>query len=240
MYSDAHFHLSERMKKILETNPLSGIISCTTPKECIEAEAFLSKHPSYAISCGIHPWKCDTITWKEMLPFLEKAQIIGEIGMDNVWCKKDIDIQKNIFEKQLQFAMQHKKTVVLHTKGMEKEILECIRLYPNTYHVHWYSCMEYVEEYRDLDCYFSIGPFPSVDKSVQKVCQLVPCDRLLIESDGIDAISWAIHRNIQDDEYLSSLYTIAKQIGDIKKKTAEEILEITYHNLQRFLTQKTL
>ena len=73
MYSDAHFHLSERMKKILETNPLSGIISCTTPKECIEAEAFLSKHPSYAISCGIHPWKCDTITWKEMLPFLEKS-----------------------------------------------------------------------------------------------------------------------------------------------------------------------
>lgn len=128
--------------------------------------------------------------------------------------------------------MQHKKPVVLHTKGMEKEILECIRLYPNTYHVHWYSCMEYVEEYRDLDCYFSIGPFPSVDKSVQKVCQLVPCDRLLIESDGIDAISWAIHRNIQDDEYLSSLYTIAKQIGDIKKKNRRR-------NFRNYLSQST-
>ena len=74
MYSDAHFHLSEKMKKILETNPLSGIISCTTPKECIEAEAFLSKHPSYAILVESTHGSAIPSPGKEMLPFLEKAQ----------------------------------------------------------------------------------------------------------------------------------------------------------------------
>ncbi len=40
-----------------------------------------------------------------MLPLLKKAPIIGEIGMDSVWCDLDLNIQKEVFEKQrLQLA----------------------------------------------------------------------------------------------------------------------------------------
>ena len=34
-------------------------------------------------------------------PLLKNAPIIGEIGMDSVWCDVDLKIQKEVFEKQL-------------------------------------------------------------------------------------------------------------------------------------------
>ena len=57
-----------------------------------------------------------------MLPLLKQASIIGEIGMDSVWCDVDLEIQKEVFEKQLQLAKEWDKPVILHTKGQEKTI----------------------------------------------------------------------------------------------------------------------
>lgn len=61
-----------------------------------------------------------------MFPLLKKGTIIGEIGMDSVWCDVDLKIQKEVFEKQLQLAQALNKPVILHTKGQEKTILELI------------------------------------------------------------------------------------------------------------------
>lgn len=236
MYSDAHFHLNDRMKSILQKKDVAGMISCSTPLEAKEAQKFLSTHPSLTMSCGIHPWHVEESSWEEMLPYLQNASIIGEIGMDNVWCHTDENLQEDYFVKQLKYAMQYHKPVVLHTKGKEKRILELIRQYPNIYLVHWYSCMQFIEEYRDLGCYFSIGPFPSLDNSVKKVVEKIPLHHLLIETDGIGAIEWALQRSIKDDAYFHALYQIASEIGEIKEKTPQEILYITNQNLQRFLS----
>lgn len=43
--------------------------------------------------------------------------------MDSVWCDVDLKIQKEVFEKQLQFAQALNKPVILHTKGQEKRYL---------------------------------------------------------------------------------------------------------------------
>lgn len=236
MYSDAHVHLDERMKEILKDESINAVISCSTPKQCTEAMTFIAHHPQKHMSCGIHPWQADTTTWEEMLPWLEKTRIIGEIGMDCVWCDCDLHLQKNIFERQLAYAHHYQKPVVLHTKGMEKEILEQIKHYPNKYQVHWYSCEKYIEAYRSLDCYFSIGPFPSIDPNVHKVVEMIPLDRLMIETDGISAVEWAMNHPLENDAYLSSLQRIAEEIAKIKNREPKEILMIAKHNLLQFIS----
>lgn len=236
MYSDAHLHLNERMRNILQKQPISAVISCSTADQCKEAALFIQSRPSMNMSCGIHPWNADRMSWEELLPWIETSTIIGEIGMDNVWCSVNLQIQKQVFEKQLAYASNMHKPVVLHTKGMEKEILALIQSYPNTYHVHWYSCSSYIEEYRALDCYFSIGPFPSIDPNVRKVVERIPLNRLMIETDGISAIEWALDHEIDDDEYLSCLHRIASEIAEIKGKKPEEIIAIAQQNLLQFIS----
>ena len=112
--------------------------------------------------------------------------------MDSVWCQVPLKIQEEKFRQQLELAEKAGKPVILHTKGQEKQVASIIRQYPNRYLVHWYSCEDYLEEYLDLDCWFSVGPDVWWNPAVQKVAGVVPLDRLLVETDGLAAVRWAM------------------------------------------------
>lgn len=71
-------------------------------------------------ACGLHPWYSDKWEPEEMFSLMEKVPVIGEIGMDSVWCDVPLDRQRKALEKQLQFACEIKKPVVLHTKGQKR------------------------------------------------------------------------------------------------------------------------
>ena len=53
---------------------------------------------------------------------LTACDFIGEIGMDNVWCQVPESVQRSVFARQLEIAEELHKPVLLHTKGMEREI----------------------------------------------------------------------------------------------------------------------
>ena len=126
-----------------------------------------------------------------MEPWLLKASVIGEIGLDSVWCSVPLSVQEKAFCAQLELASAMKKPVVLHTKGQEKQIARLSRAYPNTYLVHWYSGGEGLSDFLDLDCYFTIGPDVFYQPAVQKAAVLAPENRLLVETDGCSAVKWA-------------------------------------------------
>ncbi|MEE0435748.1 MAG: TatD family hydrolase [Peptococcaceae bacterium] len=235
MLSDAHIHLSPFAEKFLDHNDVLTIVSCATPEECAAAEAYVQRHPHVTASYGIHPWHVDTTDPAAMQPWLEKARIIGEIGMDNVWCHTDLALQRKRFEEQLAYASSAHKPVVLHTKGMEGEILNLIRHYPNTYHVHWYAAADHLDDYLALGCYMSVGPFPSLDKHVAAVATRTPLERLLIETDGIDAVRWATGQPQSTIDYPAALRQIAAEIANLRGLTTESVLQQTHDNLLRFV-----
>ena len=135
------------------------------------------------------------------MPYLEKCQVIGEIGMDSLWCNVPLKRQKEVLEKQLQIAAEWKKPVVLHTKDQEREILELIKKYPNTYLVHLYSADHDLDGYLDLDCYFSVGPDVIWNPAVQQVAKRVPENRILLETDGMEAVKWAWEEGQKNQNY---------------------------------------
>lgn len=235
-FCDAHLHLSDDTETLL-TKPekVHAVISCSTDAEAQVAAALAEKYPKIHYSCGVHPWKAFEEVWQNMQPWLEKADIIGEIGLDCVWCEVDMDTQRTFFERQLVYASEHHKPVVLHTKGMEGECLEMIRRYPNTYMVHWYSASEHLQDYIDLGCYMSVGPFPTKDPAVREVALKCPLDRLLIETDGLDALKWASDEEVQPEEYTKALVQLAEEIGVVRGFGFEAILEICDVNLTRFV-----
>ena len=129
---DAHTHLgsdserSERQKKQI----LSLVCASTPP----EAEALLKTAKPYLLpTAGLHPWQATSYFVNDMLPYLTACPVIGEIGMDSVWCDVPLDRQEEVFRAQLAIACQMKKPVILHTKGEEDPDRFHSPRIPNTY-----------------------------------------------------------------------------------------------------------
>ena len=221
---DGHVHVTADLLPYLQGNTF--IANAQSPAEY----AYLREQGVDIISAGIHPWEADIRSYEEMEPILREVPIIGEIGLDNEWCSVDMDVQRAAFRQQLNLAMELQKPVVLHTKGMEREILETIRQYPNRYLVHWYSCDSYLQEYINLGCRFTVGPDVRRD-----VAEAVPLDRLLMESDGLEAIAWAIGREVSAAEYPQIMGEILNEIAALRKTDAEALLRQMEENLESFL-----
>lgn len=239
MLSDAHCHLegNEELALIQQSQQILTIINCDSPEEW-EENQHLIRTEDQILSFGIHPWKASDYSFEEVIPYLRQARIIGEIGLDNVWTTVPMSRQRQLFDQQLAFAAANKKPAVLHTKGCEKEILSSIRAYPNKYLIHWYSSIDYQQEYIDEGCYFTIGIDLEDHPAVQKLVKAVPSNRLLLETDGIGAMEWALKRTVSVENYADLLRTHLQHIAKWRNSSEELIEKTTYQNLMAFIGQK--
>ena len=151
-------------------------------------------------------------------------------------CDTPLDIQEAVFREQLALARSLDKPVILHTKGQEKEIAGILKEYPNTYLVHWYSCGQFLEDYLALDFYFSIGPDVWWNPAVRRVAEIVPLNRLLIETDGMNAVEWAYaeapaRRRLPPSSPAESLTDTLCEIAKIRHLPPEDAELQIYHNL---------
>ena len=227
---DGHRHVTQ------ESLPYLSGVRCIANADCPEEYAFLRAAglPELAVSAGVHPWKADSTPYEEMEPLLAAADAVGEIGLDSVWCEVPMEVQRAVFRRQLALAAELGKPVILHTKGMEREILDTIRQYPNRYLVHWYACPDHLQDYIDQGCWFTVGP-ELQDPDVAAVARLVPSDRLLIESDGVDGIAWGQQRELSAADYPAALREHLSAVATIRGMDPETLLVQMYRNLDAFL-----
>ena len=247
--TDAHAHIKNEKQAMERISLGIPTMACAgTPEEIKELEKFGKLPGAEKIlipTCGLHPWHSDKWEPEELFPWMKKVPMIGEIGMDNVWCDVPLDRQRLVLEKQLKFASEIKKPVVLHTKGQEREIASIIADYPNTYLIHWYSAKEVPTDYLKLDCYFSIGPDVLWNPAVQNVAGMVPENRLLIETDGMEAVDWAYEEGknlglLPEEENSpvsprSALFNTLKMTADLRKCKIEDLSESITANFYRLL-----
>lgn len=198
MWIDAHTHLTGDQLSCLLALPEETrlLVNVETPEQA----AWLTGEgsPRVLTSVGLHPWRAAE-PLEPLLPFFERADAIGEIGMDSVWCEVPLRRQREIFLRQLQLAEQMGKPVVLHLKGCEGECLPLVADFPGRKLVHWYSSPHFLAEYRALDCYFTVGP-DWADETVRRVALETPLNRLLLETDGPDAVTWATGETLTPEQ----------------------------------------
>ncbi|MES2487867.1 MAG: TatD family hydrolase [Bacteroidota bacterium] len=148
--------------------------------------------PQY--STGIHPWLIDIDNLNEHLAIIEmrlqdaNCLALGECGLDK---RIDIplDIQVNVFEKQLLLAKKHKKPVILHLVAAFQELIEVKnRLQPNIpMIVHGFSKNAQVaKQLLDNGFYLSFGKYLLRNPELSEVFASVPNDRFFLETDTIE------------------------------------------------------
>ena len=238
---DAHTHISlaqQEQATELAQRGVWQLVTATHPEECARVFDLAKTSQRIIPTCGLHPWHAADFNPRVLEDCLQKVPIVGEIGLDTVWTDVPLDVQLKAFLCQLQLAVTLGKPVVLHTKGAEAEVLHWLSRYlPPKVVVHWYSGeAKYLPSYIELGCYFTLGPDVHTNQTVQAVCRQVPLDRLLTETDGTEAVAWALGEPytlaVVPQVLLNTLATAARLRGG----TLAEMQAAVYANSFAFLS----
>ena len=233
MLIDAHAHY-HRPDELPARRGVRTLFCGTNPETA--AQVLALRGENHLVSCGLHPWQADRFTVADMLPYIRQSAALGEIGLDSVWTDVDMDIQRRAFTEQLDLAQRLGMPVILHTKGMEGEIARTLRPFIVPKLVHWYSCEDYLDEYIDQGCWFTVGPDHAGNPAVQAVIRRVPLDRLLTETDGLDAVAWALNRPATPDMIGETLRGELRAIAPAHGVHPAEADDRVAENLERFLS----
>lgn len=232
---DVHAHLgSIEEQKVRSKYEINTLINATSIEECQKIQSLAQNNTWINLSVGVHPWQANKVTVKELSPYMKNCAVIGEIGMDSVWCDVDLEVQESIFLQQLNLAKALKKPVILHTKGQEARIRELIEAYTIPIMIHWYSEERYLRDYITKDCYFTLGPDFKTSKAVQQIAKEVPLSRLFIETDGLSAVEWALERKVSEKEIPDLITEAMMYLAEIKGTTLKQVakqLEANWYQL---------
>ena len=247
---------------LLQQEHLLASVNAASLSEWQRLSASFLASTSVKVSFGIHPWRASdvldhttrnmredhSLTPKQFLRLgqaeedvLRKAAIVGEIGMDSVWTEQPLSTQRLVFLQQLDLALQLNKPVILHTKGAEEEIattlVERLSQFPTPppIAVHWYSgSTDALRSFIHLGFYFTLAPDISTNPTQQQVALMAPLNRLLSETDGCSAVTWATGKECWLHDIPGILQGIVAAATSLRGIGADDLRQAIYDNYMRF------
>lgn len=138
---------------------------------------------------GFHPEYIEKAE-KEMdkiLPLIDKAIAISEVGLDYYWIKDEKLRKKEIevLSTFLEMGEKRRKPVILHIRGGMSDFLQLISSYKLTFIIHAFEGgIKIARKILDLGGYLSFPPIIVRDKLRRQIAKEVPLDKLFTETDS--------------------------------------------------------
>ena len=252
-FFDSHSHYNdekfdEDREQIIEETYKSGVTkficagyNVESSKKAIEIS---QKHEFIYSICGISPndipqseeelWKTiDEIS--KIVQQNKKIVAIGEIGLDYYWNKENKELQKKAFIKQIELANKLELPIVIHSRDASVDTIDIIKNNIVNKRGIFHCCQlnqEMVKQAINLGYYISFaGPITFKNsKNAKEVVDLVPMDKILIETDS-PYLSPEPNRGKRNDS--RNVKYVAEKIAEFKNMSLEEVARITYENAMR-------
>lgn len=237
MYIDTHCHLEkkeynvEEIIKNVENNII--IVSGYNDESNIEVIELIDKYPNVYGTIGIHPSDVKTSNINIIEKYVNHSKIvgIGEIGLDYHYGKEDIELQKEMFVKQIDIARKYNKPVVIHSRDASFDTLEIIKQNSDVnYTMHCYSySLETANILLKYNVMFGIGGVVTFknSKELKKVVESIPINNILLETDS-PYLTPEPYRGKKNEP--KNVLLVAEKIAELKNISKEEVLEITTEN----------
>lgn len=251
MYIDTHCHLSSEdyddIDLVVRENREAGIekmiISGCTRESIIESLSLSKRYEDVYVTIGYHPSEA-TITNNDDILLLEtqimedKVVGIGEIGLDYHYGKDDIDLQKELFRRQLELADKYKLPVVIHSRDATEDTINILKEYPNVHgDIHCFSgSVETAKIYVSMGYMLGIGGVLTFKNSnLYKVVEAISLDMLLLETDSPYLAPVPYRGQKNSSKYIP---LIAEKIAEIKSISVEDVSSKTIDNTCRLFDFK--
>lgn len=260
---DTHAHLNssrfggnvaELLKKAHESN-VRRILSIACDIEDSEANLALAGEFEEVIpTVGVHPLYVHEVNhgaWLESLRDLAgrpEVAAIGEIGLDYFHPPQDGSTeaewratQREVFEKQLQLALEFDLPVVIHQRESAEDVMDVLRQFPGIKAVlHCFNgTQRQAEKAIEAGFYLSftgILTFPSAG-DVREVAAAAPLDRIMVETDS-PYLAPVPFRGKQCEPHMVA--HTARQLGELHGLSLPEITKTTTENAFRFFRMGSL
>lgn len=148
-----------------------------------------------SMAIGLHP--TDIMTeWEDFLIKVEEEaktgeyRAIGEVGIDLYWDKSNLELQKEVFSRQLKIAEKYGLPVIIHSRDAFDETLEVIGKVKPTVPLIFHSFTGGIREVRKIreicDPYFGINGV-STYKNAPELRESLPeigIERIVLETDS--------------------------------------------------------
>lgn len=248
MYFDTHAHyddesFNEDREQVIEKALSAGvelIVNASSDLATSESSlALAEKYPFIYAAVGWHPHEARF--YDEDSPELirqwcknNKVVAIGEIGLDYYYDHSERDVQRRVFEKQLELAAELNLPVVIHDRDAHGDCMEIIEKFPQVTGVfHCFAgSAEMAEILLKRGWYLGFGgavTFKNARKAPE-VLAMCPKDRFVLETD-CPYMTPVPHRGKRNDS--SYLPFIAEKVGEYMHLSPEETARLGMENGKR-------
>lgn len=161
--------------------------------------------PEGLFSAGQHPWYADRLPLDDLSKMLDQLVFnsnllaFGEAGLDKV-CNIPLQIQQDVFELQLNKAVEYNKPLILHCVKSWEEVIEISSGYPVKKILHGYNgTVELTGRLLLEGFYFSVGSaILNSNAKIRQSIQSIPPTSLFCETDTSQVSIKSIYTNVSD------------------------------------------
>ncbi len=255
MLIDSHVHLDDkrynkdrdRIIKNLEKDGIELVLNIGADlKTSIASVSLAEEYDNVYAVIGVHPHSAkevdeSTIEILKSFAGREKVVAIGEIGLDFFRDISPRDVQRKWFKRQLELAKEVDLPVVIHSRDATKETFDIIKEAQDGSLrgvLHCYSSSpEVARDYIKLGFYISLaGPVTFNNAKIPKqVAEMVPLDKLLIETDSPYLTPTPNRGKRNEPAYVRH---VAAEIAEIKGISFDELVKATNKNTKKLFNIK--
>ncbi|MEL7353303.1 MAG: TatD family hydrolase [Cyanobacteria bacterium P01_A01_bin.116] len=221
--------------------------SCVDPSEFVKIQAIAQRYPEVSISVGLHPldmdkWVTGAGGTAEKIAALAasdaKVVAIGEMGLD-FFKSSDRAVQTEAFLAQLTIAQSLDLPVIIHCRDAAEEMADLLRVFiaehgsvKGVMHC-WTGTPAETQKFLDMGFFISFSGIVTF-KSAQQVkasAQMVPSDRILIETDC--PFLSPVPKRKEKRNQPAFVRHVAEHIAELRKISVTDLAMQTTRNAQQ-------
>ena len=233
------YTLEEIREKIKEAGITKVVTIGVDPGNLDKVLALADQYPEIYFTQGIHPHDAKEATTVEFDKIKSRSShpkmvAVGEIGLDYHYNNSPPEIQKKVFEQQLQMAVDADLPVVIHTRDADEDTKSILRNFSSSLKrkgvIHSFTSTIDLAQFC-LHEGFHIGfngiiTFKKAE-NVQEVVKITPAERILFETDS-PFLTPVPHRGKENGPYF--LPHVVSKIAELKGMNEEILREQVYKN----------
>lgn len=190
---------------------------------------------------GIYPSEAKTYTQEVENRMIElaknhKVKAVGEIGLDYYWDKSFVDLQKEVYVKQILLANKLNLPIVIHDREAHKDAYDLLLEYNQSSKAlfHCFSgSVEFMRECVKKGWYIALGGVVTFKNAVKMkdVAREIPLDKLVLETDSPYLTPVPFRGKPNTPAYVRY---VAEEIANLRQMPLNELIDITTYNAERF------
>lgn len=247
---DAHAHLDDEQfdsdrDELIARLPMEGVLAVINPGcdlETSEKAVSIAKKNDNVFACvGTHPHEAKYYTKETEEKYIEFAEekkvvAIGEIGLDYHYDFSPRNVQRDVFEKQLDLAKRLNMPAVIHTREAVEDTLAIMRNFGNSISADMHSFSEeeeWLEKFIDFGYYVSLGGMITFKNAAnsKRLAECVPENRIMLETDS-PYLAPVPKRGRRNDPSL--LKYIIEKMAEIRNCDVDILARNIYNNTCEF------